>query len=596
VNKTWKINKKPPKKFWEQFPEYSRLTLQLLWDRRLKTQKAIDEFFNPDYSEDLHDPFLMKGMKKAIKRIEKALENKEKITIFGDYDADGVCGVAILSETLRALGANPDIYIPDRNKEGYGLNLEVVKKVASKRNQPACRQAGLIITIDCGITDFEEVKLANKLGIDVVIIDHHEVPNKLPLAVSIIDPRQRGEKYPFRELAASGVGFKVAQALLKHKIQDTRYKIQTGREKWLLDLVAIATVADMMPLIGENRTLVKYGLVVLSQTKRLGLQELMRIAGIKPAINHELLVTNLDSYTLGYILGPRLNAAGRMDHANTAYELLVTKSKEEAETLARRLNSKNQDRQRLTDRITQEVEKRLKTLKTKKKMIFEGDKNWLIGVVGLIAGRLSDKYYRPTIVFQKMKNESKGSARSIPSFNIIEAISKCQDLLKDFGGHPGAAGFTVPNKNLKKFEQKLLKIAKGTIKNKDLVPLLNIDLEIKPEELSFEVYEEIQKFAPFGQGNRNPLFLMKNLKVSSFKLVGSNCSHLKLCLSKELKDGGIKRFQAIGFGFGKFCDIIKQNDKIDIVFELITNDWNGTRELQLKVIDLRISKQLISKL
>ncbi len=556
MEKQWKINKKAPEAFLNKFPEYSRLTLQLLWDRGLKTQKAIDEFFNPDYNEDLHDPFLMKGMKKAVERIEKALKNKEKITIFGDYDADGVCGTAILSETLNALGINPDTYIPDRNKEGYGLNLKAVKEVAAKKTD-------LIITTDCGITDCEEIKLANKLGMDVIIADHHEVSGKVPSAISIVNPRQKGEKYPFRELAAAGVAFKLAQALLKNKVSE-------GWEKWLLDLVAIATVADIMPLVGENRTLVKYGLVVLAKTRRLGLQELMKTARI----------IKVDAYTLGYILGPRLNAAGRMEHANTAYELLVTKSKEEAETLARRLSEKNQERQKLTSRIIKEVESRLDLEKAK--MIFEGDKNWLIGVVGLIAGRLANRYYRPTVIFQKMKDKTKGSARSVPSFNIVEAIGMCQELLEDFGGHPGAAGFTVSNKNLKKFKEKLLKIADKKIKEEDLIPLLNIDLELEPEELNFEVYEEIQRFAPFGEENPRPLFLMRGLKIVNLKGVGNNGNHLKCYLA-----GKTRGFQAIGFGLGDFCDKMKQGDRIDIAFELITNDWNGARELQLKIIDLK---------
>lgn len=566
MQKQWKINKKAPKAFLNKFPEYSRMTLQLLWDRKLKTQKAIDEFFNPDYDEDLHDPFLMKGMKEAVERIAKALKNKEKITIFGDYDADGVCGTAILSETLKALGNDPDIYIPDRNKEGYGLNLEAVKEVAAKKTN-------LIITIDCGITDFEEVKLANKLGMDVVVVDHHEVHDKIPTAVAIVNPCQKGEKYPFKELAAAGVAFKVVQALLC-QIRATKYELPESWEKWLLDLVAIATVADIMPLLGENRTLVKYGLVVLAQTKRLGLQELMKTARIK---------STLDAYTLGYIIGPRLNAAGRMAHATTAYEVLVTKSKKEAETLARRLNEKNQERQRLTNRIIQEVESRLNLpAGGRGKLIFQGDENWPIGIVGLIAGRITDRYYRPTVIFQKTKDESKGSARSIPCFNIIEAISECKELLKDFGGHPGAAGFTVPNKNLKKFEQRLLKFANKKIKKEDLIPLLNIDLELEPEELNFEIYEEIQRFAPFGKENPRPLFLIKDLKISNFRAVGNNCSHLKMYLTSK-----IKGFQAIGFGLGDFCDKIKQSDKVDVVFELITDEWNGARKLQLKIIDLK---------
>jgi single-stranded-DNA-specific exonuclease len=557
MQKIWKVNERPPQKFLEQFPEYSKLTLQLLWDRGLKTQQAIDEFFNPDYDEDLHDPFLMKGIKKAATRILKATKNQERITVFGDYDADGVCGAAILRETLKALGNDPRIYIPDRNKEGYGLNLKAVEEVASNKTN-------LIITIDCGITDFEEVKLANKLGMDVIIVDHHEVPDKLPHAFAIVNPRQYGETYPFRDLAAGGVAFKLAQALLSES------KKADGWEKWLLDLVAIATVSDMMPLIGENRTLVKYGLVVLAKTKRLGLQELVKTAR----------VTNFDAYTLGYILGPRLNAAGRMDHANTAYELLIVESKEEAEDLVRKLNEKNQNRQRITDKIIHEIERRLQI--EKEKLIFEGDENWPLGVVGLIAGRLTDTHYRPAVIFQKMEEISKGSARSIESFNIVEAFATCRRLLVDFGGHPQAAGFTILTENLEKFKKKILEIANKKIKEKDFIPTLSIDLELEAEDLNFELYEEIQRFAPFGEDNSRPLFLIRRLKVSNSRIVGNNGNHLKCYLTKESRG-----FPAIGFCLGGLCDMIKEGDEIDVVFELIINEWNGTSELQLKIIDLK---------
>lgn len=579
-DKNWKINKKPPKKFIEQFPEYSRLILQLLWDRKLRTQEAIDEFFNPDYNEDIHDPFLMKGMEKAVHRIKQALKDKQKIVVFGDYDADGVCGVAVLSETLKFLGADFSIYIPDRNKEGYGLNNKAIREIVKNKTN-------LIITVDCGITDFEEIELANKLGVDVVIVDHHEVSQKIPRAVAIVNPRQKNETYPFKELAATGVAFKVVQALLrKYYLDKIQYK---GWEKWLLDLVAIATVTDVMPMRGENRTLVKYGLVVLAQTKRKGLKELMNLAKIKPKINTKLLATNLDTYTLGFIIGPRLNSAGRIDHANTAYELLVTDSAREAKKIAQNLNDKNYQRQKMTDRIIKEIEKKDKILQ-KRKIIFEGSKEWPVGIVGLIAGRLADKYYRPTIIFQEIKSISKGSARSIPSFNIIEAISQCRNLLDEFGGHPGAAGFTLSNKNLKNFENKLLKIANKKLKSKDLIPALNIDIELMPEEINFNTYDEIQKLAPFGEGNLRPLFLLKKMKITNFRVVGKNCTHLKIYLKKEMDSGERnKTFEAIGFGFSGFCDKIKLGDELDVVFELITNEWNGTRELQLKIVDLKKS-------
>ena len=577
MNKIWKINEKPPKEFFEQFPEYSRLTIQLLWDRNLKTQKAIDEFFNPDYDEDLHDPFLMKGMGEVVKRIKKALANKEKITIFGDYDADGVCGTAILVETIKALGTEPSIYIPDRDKEGYGLNLKAVKEVASRGTK-------LIITIDCGITDFEEIELANSLGVDVVIVDHHEAPEKVPNAVAFIDPRQKTEKYPFRELAAGGVAFKLAQALTKLKVKSQKLKVADGWEKWLLDLAAIATVADSMPIIGENRTIVKYGLVVLAQTKRIGLRELMKIARIEPVVDLKLLLTNLDTYTIGFIIGPRLNAAGRMGHANTTYELLTTSDPKEAESLAKKINDKNQERQRLTDKILKEIETKMDI--EKEKIIFEGSKDWPIGIVGLIAGRLRDKYFRPAIIFQKTEAIIRGSVRSIDSFNIIEAMSECKELFENFGGHPGAAGFTISNNNLIKFKEKIVAIANKKIKENDLIPELKIDIEMEPKELNFNVFDELRDFAPFGESNEAPLFLMRGFKVLEVKIVGNNGTHLKMRLEKD-GEGGTKRIWAIGFGLADFCANIKVGDKVDIVFELIANEWNGTKELQLKIMDLR---------
>jgi len=552
MQKIWQINKKPPKRFLEQFPEYSELTLRLLWNRGLKTQEAIDEFFNPDYKEDLHDPFLMLGMKESVERILEAVKKQEKVAIFSDYDADGVCGAVLLRDGLKVFGLEPEVYIPDRYKEGYGLNIEAVKKTAQEK-------VTLIITIDCGITDKEEIKLANKLGIDVIVVDHHEVPESIKKnpkkclgAFAVIDPRQKGEKYPFKELAATGVGFKLIQALFKKAREEKIKKIPEGWEKWFLDLVALATITDLMSLKGENRT-------------------------------------------LGYILGPRINAAGRMDHANTAYELMITQFQEEAKILAKRLNSKNQERQRLTEKIVKELESRLglERLEEKSvcgpKIIFEGDESWPIGIVGLIAARLTNKYWRPSIVYQKLDGYCKGSARSIPGFNIIKAISECQDLLEEFGGHPSAAGFVVSCKNIEKFKQRLLKIANKEIKKKDLIPLLNIEAELAPEMVNFETHEEIQRFAPFGQENPVPLFLMRNLIVSDILPVGSNGSHMKIYLQKETEKGEIKNFTGIGYGLGGCCDIIKQGSRVDVVFELTVNNWNGTRELQLKIADLKKS-------
>lgn len=581
MNKQWKINKKAPKEFLEKFPEYSKLTLQLLWDRNLTSQKQIDEFFNPDYDQDLHDPFLLKDIKKALKRIEKASRKKEKVAIFADYDADGICGAVLLKEILNVFKIEPETYIPDRNKEGYGLSLKGIEELAEKK-------VSLILTIDCGITDFEEVKLANRLGIEVIIIDHHEIPAssagkpKLPSAFAIINPKQKKCKYPFKYLAATGVAFKLVQAVCKIK------KLPISWEKWLLDLVAIATITDSMILLGENRTLVNYGLIVLSQTKRIGLQKLMEKARIKPVFNPQTLETNLNTYTLGFILGPRLNAASRIDHGIIAYNLLISQTKNQADELAQKLESKNQERQKQMEKILKEArEKVLKNLE-KRKIIFEGDEKWTAGIVGLIAQKLTEEFWRPAFIYQKTKEFSTGSARSIPEFDLIKILYRCQKFLKEFGGHHEAAGFKVLNENLDNFRRKLEKESSEELEGKNLVPILNIDAEIFPEEITWSVFKEVQRFAPFqnsdhiGKGNSTPLFLMKGLTIYNIKNVGSKANHLKMVLQKNEK-----KFIAIGFGLSGFCDRIRIGDKIDIVFELISNEWDGTKELQLKIIDLK---------
>jgi len=571
MNKIWKINKKAPKEFFDKFPEYSKLTIQLLWSRELRNQKSIDEFFNPDYDQDLHDPFLLKDVKLAIKRINQAAAKKEKVVIFADYDADGICGGVILSEALKSVNIEPDIYIPDRNKEGYGLNFKAIEEIAKKGVK-------LILTIDCGITDFEEVKLANKLGMDVIIIDHHEIPKKLPPAVAIIDPKQKKDKYPFKYLAATGVAFKVLQAFFKTK------KIPIKEEKWLLDLVAIATVTDSMLLLGENRTLVRYGLIVLSQTKRVGLRELMKIARVKPVFNPQTLETNLNTYTLGFILGPRLNAASRIDHGTTAYKLLTAISEEDAREVSLKLEQKNQERQRTTERILREARTRVLNYSPKRKIIFEGDETWLAGIVGLIAQKLTNEFGLPCFIYQKTKDYSIGSVRGVPGFNVVMALTKCKKFLIEFGGHYGAAGFRILNKNLIDFHRAIEKYGSKELRTEEITPYLHIDADIDINDLNWVTFEQLEKMAPFGEGNPAPLFLLKEAKITEMKSVGSNSCHLKISLEK-----GTKKLKAIGFGLANFCDKIKLGEEVDIVFEMIANEWNGTRELQLKIVDLKKS-------
>lgn len=591
---------KPPidKKLSDSFPEYSPLVLQLLANRGLATPEAIDEFFNPDYVDHIHDPFLLKGMAEAVERICRAVKDDEKILVYGDYDADGVTAATVMVKTLKFLGVKtPEIYIPDRAKEGYGLKEAAIVKFKKIG-------VGLIITVDCGIASRKEIDLANDLGLDVIVTDHHWAPDKLPEALAIINPKQKNDPYPFKELAGVGVAFKLAQALLKSaNFSPKDEKDKLAFEKWLLDLVAIGTVADSVPLIGENRTLAAYGLIVLGKTKNIGLGEVSRQIKEKKLKKGNGTGTEekITSDTISFQFAPRINAAGRLDHANTSFALLNTESKKEAQGLAQSLELLNGKRQSLTDGILKEIRKRLgkKSVGWRSKIIFEGDKEWPIGVLGLIAGKLTDEFSRPAFILNCGKKISGGSCRSIPSFNIIEALSQAEKLLEEFGGHKGAAGFKVENKNLEKLRKKLEAIADREIKEEELAPAVEIDAEVGTENMHLDFFREVEKMAPFGEGNPEPVFVLRNMRIAEMRAVGNGEKHLKLSLLPDKNEKGKKNdpsaskiFRAIGFNLGDWSvsNKIKINDRIDIAFTLSVNEWNGYSNLEFKVIDLKVAK------
>jgi len=561
--KLWQLFKPVPQDFIESFPEYSTITLQLLYNRGLCTEEEIEKFLNPDYENDLYDPFLMKDMEQAVRRIKKAINQKEKIVIYGDYDVDGVTAVAILYKTLKALKAPYiDYYIPDRNKEGYGLNKEAISQLVEEK-------IDLIITVDCGITNYEEVELANKMGIETIITDHHLVVSNLPSALAILNPQRKDDRYPFKELAGVGVAFKLVQALLK--TPDNHFEPFL---KWMMDLVALGTIADNVPLLDENRVFVKYGLIVLRKTKNLGLRALMAKAKVNPA--------NLDTEEVNFQLAPRLNAASRMDHAYTSLRLLVTSDYQEAEEIAEDLNKFNNQRQKLIEKIYQQAKEQIQKIKSKEKILILAHPDWSAAVLGLVAGRLVDEFYRPVILIEKGNQESKGAARSIENFNITTALSKCSKLLIQFGGHKEAAGFSLETKNLENFKEKMSKIASSQIKDKDLICSLKIEADINPQDISWNFYEELERFRPFGIGNPSPLFRLKNVKVLESYKVGNAEKHLKL----HFKNGD-KEIKAIGFNLGKLMEGIKNKKKVDIVCGLKPNYWNGTCDLELEIFDLK---------
>ncbi|MEK9183397.1 MAG: single-stranded-DNA-specific exonuclease RecJ [Patescibacteria group bacterium] len=607
--KNWQILPKISQKFRQQFPKIPEVVLQLLHNRNLLEQDKIDEFLNPDYSQDVHNPGLFRDMTKAVERIFSAIAKNELIVIHGDYDADGVCAAVILYSTLKELGAKHlDVFLPDRELEGYGVNKDTVELLTASG-------AKLIITCDCGISNYAEVELAQKNGVDVIITDHHTVPTEIPPAFAIIHPKVPNETYPDKGLSGGGVAFKLAQALLmslratclparqeRSNLEQLTDEIasvaplprndkRAGFEKWLLDLVAISSVADMVPLLGESRTLTKYGLIVLNRTKRLGLRQLIKITGLNKNPETPLTATNI-----GFQLAPRINAAGRMQHANTAYQLLIASDPIEAKELARELDANNKERQKITEKMTNEAKEIIQKEKQENApIIFALKEGWPLGLVGLVASRLCDRYYRPALVMTKKEGQIHGSGRSIDEINIIAKLEKLKTYFEKFGGHPQACGFTLKNANdLEKFKKDLTALVAKDAAKKDLTPTLIIDAEINLEEINWELYDSLGKFEPFGEDNPMPRYLGKNLTVARVDALGADCQHLKLLI----KHNNGMTHKMIGFGFGdeervgiNWCEALKIGDKIDAVFEISVNQWNGNRELQLKIIDLKKTRQ-----
>ncbi len=559
----WQIKEVAPRSWSEKFPEIDPLILQLLYNRGLTEQSAIDRFLTLDYSQDQYDPFLFTDMTKAVARIEQALAGKEKIVVHGDYDADGVCASVIMMQTLRQLEAvDPEVYIPHRESEGYGLNKETVNYFQKKGVQ-------LIITVDCGVSNSSEISLAKEKGIETIITDHHAEPLNLPTAaVAIINPQLSQEKYPAKELSGAAVAFKVAQALIQ------KHKLGEGFEKWLLDLVVISLVTDCINLIGESRLLAFYGLKVLRQTRRPGLQELVR------ATRRDL--QSLVTQNIAWQIGPRLNAAGRMDHANSAYQLLLTTETAEARELAKKIEDNNCQRQKISEEIYKAALKQVQEQESEKFFLIQGE-SWPLGVVGLVAGKIADKFYRPTLICTTNQGEVAGSGRSIPEFNMIEAIKKCAQFFARYGGHSQACGFTFNSPaKVADFQRLFKKIIEGELKAKDLRKKVSVEAEIELTQINWDLIKEIERFEPFGEGNPQPLFLSR-ARIVDWQIVGASGQHLRLLVT-----GQGRQQKLIAFGLGPRARELKIDEQIEFIYELGVNQWNGSQEIQLKMIDFKI--------
>jgi single-stranded-DNA-specific exonuclease len=555
----WNILPGAPAEYLRGISGFPPLIAQLFYNRGLGTPAQVASFIAAD--EHLcADPLRLPDMPQAIARIYRALLSGENIAIYGDFDTDGITATALLVQGLSRLGARVTPYLPHRINEGHGLRTGALERLREQGTS-------LVITVDCGITGVAEVKKARRLGLDIVITDHHTPLAEIPQAAAVVDPKLHDSDYPFPELAGVGVAFKLMQALFQ----------SLGKEVPLdsfLDLVALGTVADIMPLRGENRYLVKQGLKLLNAMPRLGIREIITQAGLTPG--------KLDTETISWVIAPRLNTTGRLEHALPSYQLLMTDSAEEASKLSQWLEQKNAERQRLTTTVVADARERI--LKEGiSPILIVGDEDYPTGLIGLAAGRLSEEFYRPAVVIKIGKQLSTGSCRSISEFNIVDALSQCRRLFSNFGGHPKAAGFTLPTRKLPSLKEALLKMATTELAGVDLRPHLDIDAEVRLTELGGDSLPAMQKLAPFGYGNPHPSFLSRRVEVSDCRTMGASGEHLRL----KLRQDGVV-WDGVAFQAGDYRKEVVS--PLDIVYNLEVDHWGGESKLRLNLLDFAPSK------
>lgn len=572
LKKRWKIREVVDEDTIKSLAEslnISDVLAKLLFLRGIKTFPQAKQFFRPSL-DSLHDPFLMNGMEAATKRVIHAITENQPICIYGDYDVDGTCSTALLYMFLKELGANVDFYIPKRLTEGYGLSKDGINAIKSTKD------TALLITVDCGITAIEETAYANQLGIDVIICDHHQPKDELPNAFAVLDPLKPQCNYPFNYLSGAGVAFKLAQGI-SEKIGKREMPFK------YLDLVALAGAADIVPLIDENRILVKEGLDSINTNPRPGILALIESSSLHPG--------NVNSGQVVFTIAPRINAVGRLGDAERAVELLITDSKEEAFKLAAVLEKENYARRKIDvntfDDALQLVEKSI-DLDNELAIVLHQEE-WHPGVIGIVASRLVEKYYRPTIMLTTIDGIAKGSARSISNFNIYEALQKCEDMLIHFGGHQAAAGLAVEIDKVKEFKDKFNRIVKATIREEDLLPEITIDAKIKLSEITPKFLRILEQFSPFGPENMRPVFLSEGVDIyNTPRLVGNN--HIVACFKQNEND---KIFDSIGFNMREYLDLLSDKKiKVDIVYTIDKTIRDGRSYPQLRLKDLKINESV----
>ena len=559
-SKRWQIAPPVTAEALARFPDLQPLVVQLLHNRNIREPGAARDFLQGQTRG--HSPFELKGMYPAVERLLEAVRSGESIAVYGDFDTDGVTATALLVQTLSALGAQVRPYIPSRIDEGYGLNIDALRELYRQKVR-------LVVTVDCGIRSIDEVEKAGR-GLDLIVTDHHTVGDELPPALAVINPKQPDCLYPFKLLAGVGVAYKLAQGLLL--AQKRRNETPTLTTEDLLDLVALGTVADLVPLLGENRELVRRGLVKLKESPRPGVEALMADAGMRRG--------SVDATAIGFRLGPRLNAAGRIDTAMLAYNLLTSTSMLETRELAGQLGKLNQRRQELTEETVAEAEEQVRALDPNACLYLVASKEFLPGIVGLAASRLTEAHYRPSIVVEMGPEHSRGSCRSIPEFHITKALDECKDLLVRHGGHAAAAGFTIETTKLDALRERLQGIANEKLADIDLRPALRIDLELPLDEVSWATHGLLEMLEPTGMENPQPVLVSPGVEVRDKRAIGGG-KHLKMVL----RDGRGAAWDAIWFRQGHLIDQVP--GLVDVAYTLDANEWNRSRRLQLHMQDLR---------
>ena len=560
MNKKWQINEVDDEiveKIKNEF-NLSKLVASIIASKGMKNQDEIEVFLHPRRN-DFHDPFLLPDMEKAVDRIVKAINNNEKVAIYGDYDVDGITSSTVLHRFLKDRGLDTDIYIPNRLSEGYGLNSNEINKIAETGHT-------LIITVDCGITGKEEVALAKTLGIDTIVTDHHEPPQEggLPDAVAVVDAKRKDNKYPFNGLAGVGVAFKLTQALTQ------RLNIREEENLKYLDIVCVGTISDIVPLVDENRTISQLGLRLVKQTRNVGLRVLLESIGYK----------KIDSNTVSFGVAPRINACGRMGHEREALQLFLTDNIEEAKEITQKLNNYNLERQDIEKRIFDEAQEMLKIEENKLPCIVLAKENWHHGVIGIVSSKMTEMYGKPSILLSIEENLEKGSGRSVPGFDLHEALENCKENIKQFGGHSMAVGITLEKEKFEAFKEAFEKYAEN-MNVSEIVPVINVDEKLSLDDISIQNIKELEILEPFGEANKMPIFQISNLKIDSIRAI-SEGKHLKMTLKDEKRV-----IDVIGFNMGNLAEEYPIGTKVDIVGNLEINNYRGIENIQINLKDIR---------